>query len=84
MPAFGISLITAQARELAYIFFKNFQATYEKQLIDKKISLALDDFQIDNQLSRQDDSIVLRKDTEMKTNPVAIAGSEGRDMSPMR
>lgn len=48
MSALGISLITAQARELVYVFFKNVQASYEEQLIDKKISFALEDFQIDN------------------------------------
>jgi hypothetical protein len=84
LSAFGISLITAQARELAYIYFRNLTASYEKQPIDKKISFALEDFQIDNQLSRQDDSIVMRKDHEVKTAQVAISGPEGGDMDPLR
>jgi hypothetical protein len=44
----GISIINLQARELAYVFVKNFKITHEKQQNTIKFSLKAEDFQIDN------------------------------------
>jgi len=55
-------VVSSQARELAYICFK--QLFYSQTLAsqkNRKIKFVVQDLQIDNQLVRQNDAIILRK-----------------------
>ena len=57
----GLSLINSQAREIAYIFIKNFKLSHQLWLKNKKISIKAKSLQIDNQLVRQNDAIIFKK-----------------------
>mmetsp|Transcript_11922 Transcript_11922/g.18390 ORF Transcript_11922/g.18390 Transcript_11922/m.18390 type:complete len:87 (+) Transcript_11922:676-936(+) len=44
----GVSIISSQARELAYILIRGLKITHDKQQSNLKVKLNLDDLQIDN------------------------------------
>jgi hypothetical protein len=54
---------------------------YEKQFSNKTIELKLEDFQIDNQLVRKDDEIIIRRDNDAMT--IVDSNSEGLDLSSL-
>ena len=74
-------MINSQARELIYVFIKNLKVVYEKQFSNKTIELKLEDFQIDNQLVRKDDEIIIRRDNDALT--IVESNSEGLDLSSL-
>jgi hypothetical protein len=74
-------VINSQARELIYVFIKNLKVVYEKQFSNKTIELKLEDFQIDNQLVRKDDEIIIRRDNDALT--IVESNSEGLDLSSL-
>lgn len=52
---------------------------YEKQYSNKTIELKLEDFQIDNQLVRKDDEIIIRRDNDALT--IVDSNPEGLDLN---
>ncbi len=56
---FGMSIINSQAREIAYVYLTNFKFSYLSTLKNRKVSIKAGNIQIDNQLVRQNDAIIL-------------------------
>ncbi|CDW86490.1 UNKNOWN [Stylonychia lemnae] len=57
----GMSIVNSQAREIAYIYITNLKFSKRQTNKNKKISFRADTTQIDNQLVRQNDAIIFKK-----------------------
>lgn len=62
MNELGISIINSLAREICYINFKNLKLSSMNSQKNKKFSIKTQQIQIDNQLVRQDDAIILKRE----------------------
>jgi len=60
-PFLGISLVSSQAREIVFVHFKDIAFSFKKCHKNRKLSLKLGEVQIDNQLVRQKDAIILKR-----------------------
>lgn len=57
----GISIVNSQARELCYTTISNLRFSHESTLKHQKLSLRVGDVQMDNQVSRQYDAIIFKR-----------------------
>lgn len=58
----GLSLINSQAREICYMSIFNLRLSIDESMKHQKVSIKAADMQIDNQLSRQPDAIILKRE----------------------
>ena len=58
----GLSVVNSQAREISYTSFFKLRFSQKSTAKDKIVSFKTKDVQIDNQLSRQQDSIILKRE----------------------
>jgi len=62
----GMSLVNSQAREICYTSISNLRFSHQKTLKLKKVSFKAGEVQIDNQLLRQNDAIILKREQSMR------------------
>lgn len=59
----GLSIVNSQARELCYMSISNLRFKNENTQKYQKVILKAGDIQIDNQLSRSNDAIILKRES---------------------
>ena len=61
----GLSVVNSQAREICYTSVFNMRLSLESTAKHQKVAFKAQDVQIDNQLSRQPDAIILKREQTM-------------------